>query len=244
MDLKEFGNSINKILNERLSSPFYGSLIVSWLIINWKIIYLTLFVDSKEIVGNKIDFIIDNYSDQWYLIWFPLISTILLICVVPFITYGAYWLSLFFNDLRQKRKIEVEKSQVLTVEQSLQIRAEIQNQKITFNGLLDEKNDEISLLKKEIEILNSKKSNGNKDFVDVYNEAKTDFSFLDQIDNKQIDNAIYALQNGRAMINLDVNTETTAILEAYDIIKPSGKTGIYSFGEKGKEFLKYYYKNK
>lgn len=38
MDLKEFGNSVNKILNERLTNPFYGTLVVSWLIINWKIV--------------------------------------------------------------------------------------------------------------------------------------------------------------------------------------------------------------
>ena len=31
--------SLNSIINERISSPFYGTLILSWLIWNWK--YLT-----------------------------------------------------------------------------------------------------------------------------------------------------------------------------------------------------------
>jgi hypothetical protein len=44
----EIKKSINSILFERLTSPLYGTLIISWLIWNWKIIYLTLFVDSEE----------------------------------------------------------------------------------------------------------------------------------------------------------------------------------------------------
>lgn len=55
--------SIDSIINERLSSPFYGTLILSWLIWDWRIIYLTFFVSESKIESNKIDFILINFSE-------------------------------------------------------------------------------------------------------------------------------------------------------------------------------------
>lgn len=268
MDIKEFGNSINKILNERLTSPFYGSLIVSWLLINWKIVYLTLFVDSSEIDSNKIDYILSNYSSYWSVFIFPIVSAIVLITVMPFVTYYAYSLSLYFADKRQNRKIEVEKSQVLTVEQSLQIRSEIRNQKVLFNNLLEEKNSEIDQLKLQIEAQVSSDEGDSKivggrlidSTISVLDDTNQNSILLDEsitdkitfdLDFKKDFELIYtAILRGEWIDkrdpNLKVSLDSLGYLEAHELIvikktDNSGGASKYNFSEKGKELLKFYY---
>lgn len=259
MNIKEFGNSINKILNERLTSPFYGSLIVSWLLINWKIVYLTLFIDSEEIEGNKIDYIVDNYSSYWSVFVFPIISAIILITLIPFVTNRAYSLSLFFSNKRREKKLEVEKSQVLTVEQSLQIRAEIQNQKVEFNKLLDEKNNEIKLLEIQIE---SQKDNS------IIENAVIDGGVIDNIPKKEnivleveileklkvsnfrndFNNIKDAILKNHWIDKSDenfININSLGFLEAYGIIEAQTENTmghfLYKFTEKGNTLLRVYY---
>lgn len=261
MDIREFTNSINKIINERLTSPFYGALVIAWLLINWKIVYLTLFVDGDKLSKLKIDYIIENYSDYWHVLWLPLISTFLLLTIVPFITYGAFWANLFFTDLRQKKKIQVEKSQVLSVEQSLQIRSEIRNQKMQFNNLLDEKNSEIDTLRAQVNLLE-------KNIAENTSSNKP-LSSLDEIsdyrisDSKDLEREIRELINDEGFLkefqyinesiqkhkvfnlnNSDFDYNTIAKLKAFDLIKEIGAVvhgKYYEFTEKGNKFLKFYY---
>lgn len=145
--IEETKKSIQSILSQRISSPFYGTLVISWLLWNWKIIYLTLFIGEKKITQNKIDFIITNYNDINHLIWFPLLSTIVILTVIPFLTNGAYWLDLNFDKWRIDKKIEVEKKQLLTIEQSISLREQILNMENRFESLLSDKNTEITQLK-------------------------------------------------------------------------------------------------
>ncbi len=98
--LDEIRKSVHSMLYERLATLFFGTLVVAWLIWNWKIVYLTLFINS-HLVGNKIKYIEDNYSDPCLVYVYPLISTVLLLTAVPFLSNGAYWLKwntpLFFT---------------------------------------------------------------------------------------------------------------------------------------------------
>lgn len=59
--LNKFGNSINRITSEKLSSPFWLPFITIWASIYWKSIYVTLLVDSGSLDGKtKLDYLIDN----------------------------------------------------------------------------------------------------------------------------------------------------------------------------------------
>lgn len=89
--------SLNEIIYERTTSPFFGTLITSWLIWNWRIIYLTFFISESKIKPNEIDYILANYSDIDHIVWYPIISTILLVTIIPFISNGVYWLSIKFH---------------------------------------------------------------------------------------------------------------------------------------------------
>lgn len=138
--------SLNSILSERATSPLYGTLIISWIIWNWKIIYLTLFVSEKKIETDKISYIKEHFSDIHHLLTYPIISSAVLICIIPFISNGAYWLSLKFNKWKIDQKQKIEMKQLLTLEQSIELREEIINQAERFDKLLADKNLEIKQL--------------------------------------------------------------------------------------------------
>lgn len=79
-DLKK---SFDQIIHERTTSRFYGSFIISWSLWNWKIIYLTFFVSQNKIDTNKIDYIINNFSNVGNILIFPFLSSIFIITIVP-----------------------------------------------------------------------------------------------------------------------------------------------------------------
>lgn len=106
-------------LKERLRSPLFGNFIVSWLIVNWKIPYLTVFVSEKVLKGKtkieEIKNIIDGYksSVDWYdsywmmLFGWPFISMVFMILVYPFIFNWLEILRLYFQtwlkEIHEKR---------------------------------------------------------------------------------------------------------------------------------------------
>jgi hypothetical protein len=157
--LEEFRKSISAILYERITSPLFGTFIVSWICWNWKIVYLTLFVSESKVESNKIEYIVRNYSDPWILVAYPLASTILLILVVPFISNGAYWISLKFDKWRHDKKNEIEKNRLLTVEQSAQILSETARVQEEFGRIISQKDGEIGVVKKSFEVISSEKTN-------------------------------------------------------------------------------------
>jgi len=209
----ELKKSLQSILYERTTSPFYGTLIISWVIWNWRIIYLTLFVSEEKINTNKIDYIISNYSDICHILIYPLISTIILITLVPFITNGAYWISLIFNRWKKNRKHIVEKNQLLSLEQSIELREQISEQEIKFEKLLDKE-------KKEIERLKQVNESYQTQFIEQEKNNKT------LIENYKSE--ILKLQTSLTNSNIesnDLKKELAKINKAYDILlKESEKT--------------------
>ncbi len=147
----EFRKSINSILYQRITGPLSGTFLLAWIITNWKIIYVTLFISQDKLTKNKIDYIIENYWDNWHLICYPSIVTVILIVVYPLFSMGALWLNLMYNALALRIKNKVQKTQVLSVEQSLQLRQEIDNYRIIFHNRLADKDDEIKTLTTKIE---------------------------------------------------------------------------------------------
>lgn len=240
--MTDIRKSINSIINERLSSPLYGTLILSWLVWNWKIIYLTFFVSESKIEGNKIDFILINYSEINHLVFFPLISTVVLLTIVPFISNGAYWLNLKFNIWKSDKKNEVERKQLLTLEQSIQLRELIADQVKRFENILSDKNSEIQQLKLQLEG-HTKQNNVIPSSTMPHNESS-----LKRIQNlavrisenesltKAFTTINYYIQGGYTGL-IDANGMSTDILsffESNDIIENKGK-GMYSLTETGKE---------
>lgn len=153
--LSDFRKSINAILFERVQSPFLGTLTVSWLIWNWKIVYLTFFVSESKINITKLEYITTKLADVHFQVTFPLISTLIFITIIPFLSNGAYWLTLLFRKWRIEKKKEVENTQQLSISQSISLRKELRDKEIEFERILEKKSNEENLLKSQINELES-----------------------------------------------------------------------------------------
>jgi hypothetical protein len=91
-------------VSERVRSPFYGSFIVSWIIINWEVIYALIAYDKIIKGTNKIDFIVGHinlYTLNGILnsLVYPILMASVYIFVVPII-------DLFLFEYLEKNKQE------------------------------------------------------------------------------------------------------------------------------------------
>lgn len=151
--VEEFKKSVNSILYERINSPFWGAVITSWIILNWEIIYVTLFIPSEKLTENKVEYIKEysrNNLDD--LTWKPIVAVIFLLVVVPLISYCFYWLHLTYNNWKVDLKRRLEKKIPLTIEDSIKLRDEIHQYEMKFLKLTQKKDEEISNLLEEIKL--------------------------------------------------------------------------------------------
>jgi hypothetical protein len=132
--MSDLSSSLKEIFNERISSPFYGSLIVSWLLWNWKIPYVTFFIDQNRLgdCTNKIDYIFTHCSNPWNLTLFPLLSTALILFVLPYATNYAFYVTTKFDRLRKDKQIEINTLK-LQLETALKMKNEKSKQPVSEN---------------------------------------------------------------------------------------------------------------
>lgn len=154
--ITEFRKSINSILYERVSGPLFGTITVSWITWNWKIIYLTIFVSESKICNNKIEYIVENYSNFNTLIYYPLITTFVFITVVPFISNGAFWINLYFRQWRSNKKLIIEEKKIMSQEKANSLKNELREKENEYEKIIEVKNEEISSLKSIVDNLDIK----------------------------------------------------------------------------------------
>ena len=246
--ITEIKKSVSAVLYERLSSPFYGAFLASWLVWNWKIIYLSIFVSEAKIEPNKLDYILKNYSDSNILIIYPLISTALLITLFPFITNGAFFLHIKFNKWKLDQKNSLEMKTLLTLEQSIQLREELLKAEERMEGLLERKNQEIKELTIKITELNDLKSHSKIESAEKgQNEEQSDDD-VNQLANKinssselkkSFDVTVKYIQAGYSnLLKADgVTSKAIAYFESHNLIESAGQ-GMYVFTDLGKEVLR------
>ncbi len=252
--INDLKSSINSILNERLVSPLFGTFIFSWTVWNWRIIYLTFFVSEKILKTDKITYILNHFYEDNVLYIYPLISTIILLTIAPFLSNGTYWLSLIFNQWKINKKNEVQKNQLITLEQSITLREQIKNSENRFEELLEDKKSQIKLL--ELELHTIKNSELNLTETDVSKPSENNyFKEEEEVDAenfayniKQDSNLNNAFEILSSMIQRryslhDIDNAPDTILINYflsnNIIEndESGKFNFTSFGKKVAKFI-------
>lgn len=246
--IQETKKSIQDILTQRVSSPFYGTLIISWFIWNWKIIYLTFFVSENKITENKIDFIVSNYSNIYHLVWLPLLSTIIISTIIPFLTNGAFWLDLTFEKWRIDKKNTIEKKQLLSIEQSINLREQILNMETRFESLVSDKNTEINQLKLIITELENNNKNTEVTIENILpdnerNHTKEIELLAEKIKNneklKKANGIInyYILGSYTGLVTAEgLPTQVLSFFQSNGLIENDGKS--FKWTEKGKEINK------
>ncbi|AWV97253.1 hypothetical protein [Arcticibacterium luteifluviistationis] len=151
--ISELRKSISAILYERAISPLYGTFILSWLIWNWRIWYLTFFVDERILGQNKVKYIEREYLTWDFLAFYPIASTAVLLILVPFLANAAYRLGLKFQKTRTNDKNYFEDRQLLTSEQSRELKRELRSKDAEFENYETKSKLQIKELEEEIKAL-------------------------------------------------------------------------------------------
>lgn len=147
--LSEFKKSIQSIMYERLSNPFSGALLFSWVVWNWKAIFYLLF--STDNVIFRIMYIEREYVNWWNNLIFPIATTIFFIGLYPYITTYAYQVWLRHKKRQNDIKNKIQNNQLLTLEQSIALRSQLDNTVKEYRRLINDAETEKASLKKQIQ---------------------------------------------------------------------------------------------
>jgi hypothetical protein len=116
VDNNEVGASFKEALRRRLITPVYGYFTLTWILLHWEAIYITLFVNEERFIRKtgllKNEFLRENFFDLkdpsfWFTSFvLPSIITALTIWVLPkYITIPAFRKE--EQDKTEKRKIVI-----------------------------------------------------------------------------------------------------------------------------------------
>lgn len=133
-------NSIKAYLYDRTSSPLLGSLIVSWSAWNYKFIMLILSNLSYSDKLRMISILYDTYMEFWGIgILFPLSTSLIYLFVFPYPALVVYKFSLKRRLDLNKIKQENENSKLLTAEESINLRMEMESIKLKIASQIQSK---------------------------------------------------------------------------------------------------------
>lgn len=186
----EIKKSVSSIFVERVSSPFYGSFIFSWVVWNWKIVYLTIFISQENIKPlNKIEYILLHYNNLYYLLLWPFLSAIFLVTVVPLLSNWLFKVYLFYEKQRRTWLEQSDSTRRLTIERSAQIQNDMLELEMKHQKQVELKDNDLKVSREQIEKLSGEKlklqenliklDEGNKKFKILYAQYGKNDTFSD-----------------------------------------------------------------
>lgn len=95
----------------KIKGPFYKTFIISWLIVNWRIIFVAFGENDSD---EKIIQITNYLSSSWNALWLPLLISLFLFVVYRWVEVGAEWYVNLINRLKKRQKIKSEESNYFT----------------------------------------------------------------------------------------------------------------------------------
>ncbi|MEK7631448.1 MAG: hypothetical protein AAB445_01085 [Patescibacteria group bacterium] len=222
----EMVDSLNKSMHNRLTSPLYGTFLLTYFIFHWEMLYTMFFVSDEKIWEStgllKNEYIHQMYfnlHNPWFYFWLlvPFVSTFLIIWVFPrFLAIPAFKKDV--KDKVQKRIIEIIEERRLETEDIKKL--EVQKERVV-------KKQEITKLDPTAEWAEEYK---------VFSQTKYYQLFQYILDS------IYQY-NGHIEIeykNFSIPRDILVYTHANDIVKMNESKSSIELTEKGKFFVKQY----
>lgn len=252
--ISELKKSVNYIIYERTTSPFWGAFIFSWLICNWKIVFTVFVISEGRLVVNKIQYISDNFINWKPIALYPFISTIILISIFPLLSNGAYWITILYSKWRLDKRNEVEKKQLLSIEQSIAIRLSNTQLQETYSRLVSDKEAEITALKIEIDEINKKllepaqvmveNMSRNSKKAETVEWDKEYETFKNSAVFSDFQKTLYDVNSNRAISSYGTPPASMVYFQSIGLVKRSDSSNRQELTEKGLYFSRIFNKDK
>lgn len=247
--IDEIKKSISATLYERTTSPLFGTFFFSWILWNWKIIIVLFLTESSELCTTKFEYIDTNLLDFKIGFLYPAISTIVILTVYAWLSEQAYRLWLVFDKRKNNYKNKIEKQKLLTVEQSMKLRLQIANSEEEFNNIIKDKDELISALKNDNKLLleQSNKDKNTKNIVYTKKTSKDEFAdfFSNEDATNHFEKISTIIVRNTPLHSAGIPDKIISFYVVHDLIFLDDEShGTYSLSDKGKKYLKEYYRRK
>lgn len=245
--VEEIKESLYNNVKDKISSPFWGTFIISWLIWNWRVWYVTFFVDSELLLSSrnilKIDYVSnfyhwDSFGNSFFsislILILPLFSSYLIVFWIPKLTKYYYKKSLEFEYENKIIKSNKDKQFL-----------DIENEKLIIKGKKLESERKVMQQEKILKQIRPEKSQEEVWDGDYVNFKQTKYFQEFKLIKESIYNERGATKwnwNNYGRYSNEISADSKAYFDVNEIIKISkvGSNEIISLTEKGKYFMKKY----
>lgn len=160
--MKELLNTFLSSTNERIKNPFLSAFLISFIVFNWKPIFVVLF--ASQTIQAKISEVEKSYSTNFTNLWLPLLFALFYVIILPYIMLGFDKVSrkaveerkinvlkqqLF--DFKSKKEIAEKESELEDVKASFRDTAELNKKIDILTNQIDERDNIIILLQSELD---------------------------------------------------------------------------------------------
>ena len=160
MDLKDLLTSTNKTFKSRITNPFFGAFIITWILINWKIV-LYLLYDME--LTYKIDEIENLLKNDWNSYITPLISSTVIVIIYPVLGNLSHWLYEFYKKWRISVDFKINENTPMRLEEAKELRKK-------FKEMEESNREYVEFKDRKIEILETDLDNNKKELNKVIEE--------------------------------------------------------------------------
>lgn len=204
--MPEFIKALFANATERIKNPLIGTFFMSWIVFNWKAI-LFLVISTNDI-ESRFATLTANYSNNWNLLYFPLIVTAIYI-------FGLPWLNLWIDDLlsysnnKQSKRVQAKELKAIYLKTDIAIaNIDLENKQKDYRELKSH-NETIEGLNNKIKELQDELSIDKKNYANDSSRMKT---IIDKLKS--------------TILNYDIQIEKMLILNNSMLVYPVNKDGI------------------
>lgn len=166
----ELTNALKATLYERAKKPFTGTFALTWIVINWRIVFTILFVDSKNLKGlTKIEHIEQCYINLADNLGYPLLWTLGLTLFLPILNLAALWIKKWFEKIEFNK---ILKKEPIDGKQFGDLLEKYDDQEKHFTGKIKSLNDRNKASKAEFDTSKIKIVELNNKIIGLENEFK------------------------------------------------------------------------
>ncbi len=238
--MNDFFKNISNAFSERAKSPFYSTIIFSWLLWNWRIIFVVLFTSKFNLQGqNLTDFIVSNYYNYCNCYLGPLLTSGIFLFALPQLDL---LILKYTEELKGKRRdIRIEKGRKHKVDGNTyyDLKLDYENLKsevITFEkdvkkeqSISQEKSNVIEKLRSEL-----------SDKARLVDLKENDFRTLNDKYNEVLNRNKTVVFQGRWQLEFRGPNDNTSTIENFEIL--SNQYIVIRNNEREHKFdIKYFY---
>lgn len=199
--------TIKAQLYDRITSPLFGTFLMSWLGWNWHLPALFLFDSSMRVVG-KFEYVSTKLYVEQSTYWiqgllYPILTTIFFIGIYPWLARPVYGYWRHQQNKQKELQQKIDDETLMTVEEARELRRSVIESKLIYQAESDQREDKIKELE---EIIKQAKLNTSAEKLTNQNEPPLPKKYKDDETAQGMFETLAKIGNFRGSVDKDILT--------------------------------------